>query len=212
MSESYKTCVRRQNFVIIVAGLAMIGFGILALVLGTPSAATPPPVAVPAPVTAPAPVPEGLRDGSVLFWQDGFLSKPICKRTDSHLAHAAILLDGYIYEAVPPRVHKVPLADYLKEMRVKEQKARQVRKNFAWFIIQPNVPYDARLVATMTTYAESQLGRPYMLRGWWKGHEVRGVFCSQFVANTLEQGGRIESANYRESPGSLYEKLEPLYQ
>ncbi len=59
----------------------------------------------------------------------------------------------------------------------------------------------------MRRYAESQLGRPYMLRGWWKQREVRGVFCSQFVGDVIEQSGRIVSAHFRESPVSLYCKL-----
>ena len=61
------------------------------------------------------------KDGSVLFWKDGFLINPILKNTGSHLTHAALILDGYVYEAVPPCVHKVPLAKYLKEMKDKSQ-------------------------------------------------------------------------------------------
>ena len=57
-----------------------------------------------------------LRDGSVIFWQGGLLVKPILKHTDSDLTHAAIVLyngkEPFVYEAVPPRVHKVPLAEY----------------------------------------------------------------------------------------------------
>jgi len=49
-----------------------------------------------------------------------------------------------------------------------------------------------------------------MLRGWWKGREVRGIFCSEYVADILEQSGRINSAHIHESPGSLYIKVRDL--
>ena len=51
-----------------------------------------------------------------------------------------------------------------------------------------------------------------MLRGWWKGHEVRGVFCSQFAGNVLAKSGKIEAGGVRESPGSLHDKLLPTYE
>ena len=158
----------------------------------------PPVVVVPTPVVK-------TDDGCVLFWQEGLLVKPIVKHTGSNLTHAAILLDGYVYEAVPPCVHKVLLKDYVKEMQAKK------RKDFKWFIMEPNKPYTPDELTRMRLNLDSQLGRPYMLRGWWKGHEVRGIFCSQLVGNALAATGRIKSGNFRESPGSLYEKILPQY-
>lgn len=155
----------------------------------------------------------GLRDGSVIFWRGGLLVKPILKHTDSDITHAAIVLyngnDPFVYEAVPPRVHKVSLAEYRKLM---EQKIGESRRPMTWFIMQPMFRYTPRELAAMKAHGESQLGRPYMLRGWWKGHEVRGVFCSELVADIIERSGKIESGHIRESPGSLYEKLLPLYE
>ena len=142
-------------------------------------------------------------DGSVIFWHDSFLVRPIYRHTGSAITHAAIVLDGYVYEAVPPRVHKVPLAEYKRHL---------AEKGIKWFMLSPKKPFVLGQVRAMRAYAESQLGRPYMLRGWWKGFEVVGIFCSQLVANTLERSGIIKSANFHESPGSLRKKLEPLYQ
>ena len=51
-----------------------------------------------------------------------------------------------------------------------------------------------------------------MLRGWWKGHEVRGVFCSQFAGNVLDKSGGSRPAASDESPGSLHDKLLPTYE
>ena len=154
----------------------------------------------------------GLRDGSVFFWQGGLLVEPIFKHTDSDLTHAAIVLyDGkepFVYEAVPPRVHKVPLAEYHKLM---EEKLREARRPMYWFVMQPMDVYTPKQLAAMKVHAESQLGRPYMLRGWWKGHEVRGIFCSQLVGDTIAKSGKIEAGGIHESPGSLHDKLLPFY-
>ena len=157
-----------------------------------------------------------IRDGSVLFWQGGLLVKPILKHTDSTITHAAVILyvndEPWVYEAVPPRVHKMPLADYCRMLEVKSRRHAIQNRGFTWFIIQPRTPYTAEQLEAMKCYAESQLGRPYMLRGWWKGHEVRGIFCSQYVGDVIEQSGKISSAHIRESPASLYQKLIAFYQ
>jgi len=50
-----------------------------------------------------------------------------------------------------------------------------------------------------------------MLRGWWKGHEVRGVFWSELVADIIEKSGKIESGHVRDSPSSLHDKLLLFY-
>lgn len=165
------------------------------------------------PKPAPRPYDAGLRDGSVIFWRGGFLVKPILKHTDSDLTHAAIVLyqgrEPFIYEAVPPRVHKVPMNEYREHM---QEKVDESRRPMTWFIMQPIIRFTPDQLAAMKRHAESQLGRPYMLRGWWKGHEVRGIFCSQLVGDVIEKSGRIASAHWRDSPGSLYQKLLPLYE
>jgi len=150
-------------------------------------------------------------DGSVIFLQGGPLSKTIKRHTDSPLTHAAIVLyednEPWVYEASPPRVSRTPLAEYLNLLTKKSQK-----HGMSWFIIQSQVPYSETELGAMKGYANSQLGRPYMIRGWWKGREVRGLFCSEYVGNIIEKSSRIVSADYRESPGSLYVKLSTIYE
>jgi hypothetical protein len=136
-------------------------------------------------------------DGSVIFWQDSALVRPIERKTGSRLTHAAVILDGYVYESViEAGVQKTPLEDY------------QGPKRGTWFIMVPNTPYTN--VAAMKAYAESQLGRPYSLRGWRRGREVRGIFCSDYAGNILARGG-LSTGGVTESPGSLYQKLESIY-
>jgi hypothetical protein len=149
------------------------------------------------------------RDGSVIFIQGGPFTNLISRHTDSTLTHAAIILydngEPWVYEATPPRVCRTALPEYLRLLEKKSQ-----RHEMSWFILEPRIPYSSRELSAMKRYAESQLGRPYMLRGWWKGREVRGIFCSEYVADILEQSGRINSAHIHESPGSLYIKVRDL--
>ncbi len=172
-----------------------------------PSCSPTPPQPVPTP-----PYDAALRDGTVIFWQGGLLVTPILRQTDSDLTHAAIVLysgrEPYVYEAVPPRVHKVPLADYRKLM---EEKVRESRRPMSWYVMVPMDVYTPSQLAAMKRHAESQLGRPYMLRGWWKGHEVRGIFCSQLVGDILRCSGKIDSGGIHESPGSLHDKIKSFY-
>jgi hypothetical protein len=149
------------------------------------------------------------RNGSVLFWNGGLLVRPISKATGSTITHATIILyeDGepFVYEAVPPAVHRVPYKEYIALM------ADHKRKDFSYFVTEPRTRYTKDELAKMKAYADSQLGRRYMMRGYWKGQEVRGIMCSQFAGNTIEKSGLIKSDNFRETPGSLYRKLLPFY-
>jgi hypothetical protein len=148
-------------------------------------------------------------NGSCLFWNGGLLVKPISKHTGSTITHATIILyedsKPYVYEAVPPVVHRVPLKEYITSM------ANHKRKDFSYFIVEPKHRYTKDELIKMKAYADSQLGRQYMMRGYWKGHEVRGIMCSQFAGNTIEKSGLIKSDNFHETPGSLYRKLLPYY-
>lgn len=179
----------------------------LLLILSLASCSREPPKPTPLPYDA------GLRDGSVVFWRGGLLVKPIVKHTDSDITHAAIVLyrgrEPFVYEAVPPRVHKVAMNEYREHM---EEKVDESRRPMIWFIMQPIIPFTPDQLAAMKRHADSELGRPYMLRGWWKGHEVRGIFCSQLVGDVLAKSRMFEAGGIHESPGSLHEKLLPLYE
>jgi hypothetical protein len=148
--------------------------------------------------------------GSVIFWKGGLLVHPISQQTGSLLTHVAIVFDDIVYEATPPRVRKLGLNEYIKHLEHLKTLGFWRRRNFSWFTMSPIVAYNPSELDAMRQYAESQLGRPYRLRGWWS-NDQRGIFCSQYVGNVIEKSGRIVSANNRESPGSLHQKLRSLY-
>jgi len=156
-----------------------------------------------------------IANGSVIFWKGGLLVGPISKQTRSLLTHSAIVLykDGgpWVYEATTPCVRCMRLGEYESHLKTLGDSRFFKRRDFSWFIVQPRLAYTIVALGAMHLYAKSQLGRPYMLRGWWQQQEVRGIFCSQYVGNIIEKSGLIQSANYQESPGSLYQKLLPYY-
>jgi hypothetical protein len=70
--------------------------------------------------------------------------------------------EPFVYEAVPPRGRKVSLAEYRRLMREKVDESRQP---MIWFVMQPMERCTSNQLTAMKAHAESQLGRPYMLRG-----------------------------------------------
>ncbi len=146
-----------------------------------------------------------VKNGSVIFIQDGPFSRLVVRTTDSHLTHTAIVLyeggQPWVYEAVIPRVSRTPLGQYLSENADQQ-----------WFLMEPCLSYAATELSAMKHYADLQLDRRYMVRGWWLERETRGIFCSEYVADIIEKSGRMISAHYSESPGSLYKKLLEFYE
>jgi hypothetical protein len=71
----------------------------------------------------------------------------------------------------------------------------------------PTNPISLNSLLKMKKYADSQLGRPYSIKGYLKGREVEGFHCAEYVGEILEMGRIIRSDKYRESPGGIYDKV-----
>lgn len=153
-------------------------------------------------------------DGTVIFVRNNgkkdIVSKEIVKATGDALVHTAIILYDnnvpYVYEStVPGGVQKQTLEQfYVKRDKLSK---RSPSKQLTLELVIPKIEYSQQEITKMKKYANSQLGRPYMARGWWKEQEVLGIHCSQYIGNIVSQSGRIVSNNYKESPTSLYKKL-----
>ncbi len=87
------------------------------------------------------------------------------------------------------RVHKVTFDQYRELMREKAHAGKPT----TWFLMEPKERFTADQLAAMKAHAESQLGRPYLIRGWWKGHEIRGIFCSQLVDGILSKSLLVDA-------------------
>lgn len=146
----------------------------------------------------------------MIIVEDGAFSKTIERHTGSSMNHAAIVLydkdEVYVYESSPPRVKRTAWERWEAETA---KYKRQYPKSMV-YCLYPNPPWSSLELQRMKTYADSQMGRPYMVRGYLRDEEVKGIHCSQYVGNILAQTGRIQSANYKESPFTLYEKMRQL--
>lgn len=118
------------------------------------------------------------------------------KLSGGDMVHSAIVLDGYVYEAVVPRVKRTIWADWTWH-----------KPNHVIWAMYPSTPYTKEEVARMKRFADSELGRRYMARGLWQDRETQGTFCSKYASEVLEQSGRIKSEHHRETPQTLYVKL-----
>ena len=125
----------------------------------------------------------------------------------SAMSHCAVVLDGYVYEAIFPRVRRMPEADYFLWLQHR-QHVRLARwgKQLRWYVTEPRTPFTPEEVAAMRAYADSQLGRHYALRGYWSAWPVSGIHCSEFAGNVLAVSGRYESRGRHESPVTVYAK------
>jgi hypothetical protein len=151
----------------------------------------------------------GLPDGTLITIENGFLSRPIARYTGSAMNHSAVVLDGYVYEAVFPCVRRMPEADYFLWLQYRQQ-VRLARwgKQLRWYVTEPQTPFTCKEVVAMRTYANSQLGRQYALRGYWSTRPVSGIHCGEFAANMLAASGRYESLGRHESPVTVYAKAQ----
>lgn len=154
--------------------------------------------------------------GSVIFVENGLLTTPIKAVTHSTITHCAIILyeknEPWVYEAVPPGVRRVPLKEYLEWIRERQKEKEKKKPTISYFLVEPEAGFSNTEISRMKSYADAQIGKPYRLKNFWRdGDDSKGLHCSQFVGNTIEKSGRIVSKDGRESPGSLYEKVNKIY-
>jgi hypothetical protein len=146
-------------------------------------------------------------DGTTAFVQipqpRGIVERIGTRVAGSSIIHAAVVIDGYVYEATLPCVQRTSVAVWQQTWLGKHPHHRI-------FYLIPATPYTQEEVGRMRAYAASQLGRRYMARGFWQHRETSGTFCSKYASEVLETTGRIRSGRYNESPCTLYQKMLPL--
>ena len=110
--------------------------------------------------------------------------------------HVGIKLRGLYYQAAPPRVKRSVQID---------APCRLVKA--------PLEPYSDDQIAKMVEYAVSQLGREYQWTGFFLPNrygKTKGIYCSEYVCNTLRAGGVRIPFWAGHSPDSLLAAMERL--
>lgn len=137
-----------------------------------------------------------LPDGTLVFSSKpgtviGNVAKRMAARAQGFPAkatHVGIVLGGRVYHCDFPRVTSFPVGVTKRgEVARYQLPARQ---------------YTAAQVAAMTLYAQSQIGKPYKLRGFLRRDGSEG-WCSTFVGNVLNHGGHNITKQQRFTPDNL---------
>jgi hypothetical protein len=110
--------------------------------------------------------------------------------------HVGVVLDNMLYHLDYPRMAAVPLGDY--------------KRGTVTDYYVPVVPYTPQQVAAMKSYAQSQLGKRYSLRGFRLRNGQEG-WCSTFAGHVLNQAGWNISKSQRFTPDGVLNSVRSRY-
>ena len=118
--------------------------------------------------------------GTLVFsGSNGFIGRQAERVTGDLYTHVGIVLDGKIYEAVPPAVTRSNWPPKVSSVAFAD-------------VYYPVKQYSGAQAQVMTAYAGSQLGVPYRLYNYFhpNGPRINGTWCSRFAGDVLVTSGR----------------------
>lgn len=157
------------------------------------------------------PVLAGPVDGSLLYIENG--NRVVQQHTDSTVTHVAIILIEndvpIVYEATPPRVRKIALSEYYREIdKINTHKRTKLK---VW-ISDPKTPITAAQHDQMKQYLEKQIGRKYSISSYVNQRPGKGIHCCELVGQALERIGITYTDNAcADDPWGVWIKTKPYY-
>lgn len=161
------------------------------------------------------------QDGSLLFVEDGSLlfvengNNFVVYETDSTITHVAIILkeddEFWVYESVMPKVRKIKLKDYFKEIEKLNFGKTEENKRKLW-LANPKIPLTNNQKNTLKVYLEKQIGRKYSINGYFMKKSVKGIHCGELVGEALN----LINYNYTNNPSAdnpwdVWQKTKTLF-
>lgn len=151
-------------------------------------------------------------DGSLLFSQNS--KKVVEEWTDSAFTHVAIVVnlagEPWVYEAAPPKVRRVRLTTYYREIGL-ENKKRDDDKIRLW-LLPPDKPYSEAQANDVREFLKSQNSRRYSVRNYVRNKPGDGIHCAELVGNVLTRAGKLPlEATYALNPTTLLQAVVPEY-
>jgi len=134
-------------------------------------------VPFPTAAAAAAQVRPALQTGSLLFSTGDCLAVRVFTHSPyTHVAVAVVGSNGVdVYESVNPGgVRKLPLADFLA-----------AQGNVPVQLVHPCRPLSPAQQQQLTTYLDSQLGRPYAVQHHLSGQRCDGLHCAEYATDAL---------------------------
>jgi len=150
------------------------------------------------------------QDGTLIFLENS--KKVVEKMTQSGVTHVAIVMnvsgEPYVYEAEPPKVRRVPLMTFYREIGERNRDDEEIR---IW-LLPPVEAYTERQCAKMNSYLESQLGRRYSIKNYVRDVQGDGIHCAELTANALNRSGQLSYSKCQSlSPGAVVSNCGPTY-
>jgi hypothetical protein len=134
------------------------------------------------------PTPAELPTGSVLLMHSDNVVGRVARRVldGDRYTHAAIVIDGQVYEADWPAVQVHPAATYRRP-------ATEI------VVYVPRRPFTPAETAAMRAYAVAHLGQPYGLKTFFapRTRPNGKTWCSRFVKDALNVSGRYELTEHQ---------------
>lgn len=156
-------------------------------------------------------MPDEVPDGTIVIKEH---SKRIVERvTKSSITHVGIIFNEngviYVYEAIPPVVHRVPVDEYFKELA----KLKKSKPQLEFIIAEPKDLFSETEIRSMKSLADAQLGRKYSVKSYTRGNpDFVGVHCSQYVCDILTRSRRFWSQNSAVvTPDSLWQSIDEKF-
>lgn len=150
-----------------------------------------------------------MEDGTLLFVENG--QNLVECYTKSSYSHVAIVIDGQVYQAEPPRIRKEPVLDWFTNIA----KYNEGSGSPALVVVMaPDKPYSKEEIAKMREFLESQVGRRYSIRGYLRKVPGDGIHCAEMCSGALEASGRFDFSeeNFKYSPGHVHDLLSGYHQ
>src|SRR5687767_6162226 len=114
-----------------------------------------------------------IQDGSLLVLKHS--NKPVAQITGSSITHVALVFNHgetpWVYEATPAQVRRLTLTEYQLELG----KLNRIRSQpTSVSVLEPSYPYSETQVERMRSFAASQIGRRYSVKGYVRGKDSDG--------------------------------------
>jgi hypothetical protein len=114
----------------------------------------------------------------------------------SKYTHIGVVIEGRIYHSDYPRVASIAVGAHKRGERAD--------------YYAPATPYTPQQVAAMKSYAQSQIGQPYRLRGFRLRNGEEG-WCSTFAGQVLNRGGYNIGKSQRFTPDGVLNSVRSRY-
>ena len=148
-------------------------------------------------------------NGTLLFVENGH--NLVEKYTHSSYSHVAIVIDDEVYEAEPPKIHKMSSQDWITKIG-KDNEGTGSPEVVS--VMAPDKPYTKEEIDKMKAFLESQVGRRYSIKGYVRKRPGDGIHCAEMCSEAIEASGRSDfpNPNCQFSPGSLHDAIEGYHQ